>query len=471
MGQSFRDGPWKESLKLRRIIRRHFLINGASRVRDLPSEEFCRHGFVLGRSSEAGFGNEMYKILNAAALSMMLKRSLIICQTRGKYPFGDYITYSNQTFTMDEVQNLWRQNGCVEKYGRQLVVRIDEFLKPAKTNVLCSNWRNWEQPIIWFQNTTDATASQFFLKNVHPEMRSAAAELFGPSEQLHSRPNVFGELMSFLISPSPEVKEAVDMVLAGGPDPDISLHMRMLMNRPVRAVQAALNCVRKAMHNLPNQRKRRLVLVSDTPSVLQSLIDDISRFAEVVHFDYEKFQGNMPSIDHDDDQNMSLRVKDWGPAPRWVAFVDFFLAARAKHAVVSGAHRRVGTTYAQLIAAFAAANQLGENRAHPSFSFMSSFQRTLLSHGLSHQIGWGHAWNRFGGPLSCRNQTNHQCAFTPLSPPAWWDGPWQSPIARDVRRLSMYGVGLSGSGAVDEDGLVSFCGSRKPTVRTLLLVQ
>lgn len=58
-------------------------------------------------------------------------------------------------------------------------------------------------------------------------------------------------------------------------------------------------------------------------------------------------------------QGPEFRVKDWGPAPRWVAFVDFFLASRAKHAVVSGAHRRVGTTYAQLIAALAAANGLG----------------------------------------------------------------------------------------------------------------
>lgn len=58
-------------------------------------------------------------------------------------------------------------------------------------------------------------------------------------------------------------------------------------------------------------------------------------------------------------KNQDFRVRDWGPAPRWVAFVDFFLASRAKHAVVSGAHRRVGTTYAQLIAALAAARSLG----------------------------------------------------------------------------------------------------------------
>lgn len=42
-----------------------------------------------------------------------------------------------------------------------------------------------------------------------------------------------------------------------------------------------------------------------------------------------------------------------------MAFVDFFLASRAKHAVISGAHRRVGTTFAQLVAALAAANSLG----------------------------------------------------------------------------------------------------------------
>jgi len=54
-----------------------------------------------------------------------------------------------------------------------------------------------------------------------------------------------------------------------------------------------------------------------------------------------------------------IRRKDWGSAPRWVAFVDFFLASRAKFAAISGAHRRVGTTYAQLVAALAAAHNLG----------------------------------------------------------------------------------------------------------------
>lgn len=51
-------------------------------MRKLSPKEFCRHGFVLGKASEAGFGNEMYKILTGAALSVMLNRSLIIGQTR-----------------------------------------------------------------------------------------------------------------------------------------------------------------------------------------------------------------------------------------------------------------------------------------------------------------------------------------------------------------------------------------------------
>ncbi|KAK8533939.1 hypothetical protein V6N12_047341 [Hibiscus sabdariffa] len=156
MGKLFKGKVVKETLRVRRIIQTHFSINGAPRIRGLPQEHFYRHGFVIGKASEAGFGNEM-----------------------GKYPFGDYILYSNLTFTLREVKHLRRQNGCVKKYGRLLVMRIDDFEKPTKTNALCGNWKKWRQPIIWYQGTTDAVAAQFFLKNVHPVMRTAASELFG----------------------------------------------------------------------------------------------------------------------------------------------------------------------------------------------------------------------------------------------------------------------------------------------------
>ncbi|KAG2411463.1 hypothetical protein I3760_Q004300 [Carya illinoinensis] len=455
MGELFHGGFWKESLRVRTIIREHFDLNGASRVRVLPPEQFCRHGFVLGKSSEAGFGNEMYKVLTAATLSIMLNRSLIIGQTRGQYPFGDYISYSNLTFTLKEVKHLWRRNGCERMYRRHLIMRTDDFLKPSETNVLCSNWRKWKQPIIWFQDTTDAMAAQFFLKNIHPEMRNAASNLFGQPELLQSRANVFGELMRALISPTKDVEEAVNWVIGRGVDPDISLHMRMLTNRSVRAVWAALNCVRKAMRMQHLTSRPKVVLVSDSPSLIKVITPHLSVFAEVLHFDFELFKGNISSDDKGL-HNLDFRVKDWGPAPRWVAFVDFFLASRAKYAVISGAHRRVGTTYAQLAAALAAAYGLGDNSTSSSFSFLSSFQGNLLTEGLRLQVGWGHVWSRFAGLLSCRHQPS-QCAFTPLLPPAWWDGLWQSPIPRDIRRLAAYGVQLSGFGTIDEDYLLSFC--------------
>nr|GEW67551.1 hypothetical protein CTI12_AA536880 [Tanacetum cinerariifolium] len=82
MGNDSVGDSWKESLRVRRLIRNHFDIHGASRVRLLSPDQFCKQGFVIGKASEAGFGNEMYKILTAAALGIMLNRSLIIGQTR-----------------------------------------------------------------------------------------------------------------------------------------------------------------------------------------------------------------------------------------------------------------------------------------------------------------------------------------------------------------------------------------------------
>lgn len=82
MGEIFARGFREESLRARLLIHNHFAFNGAARIRALPPEMFCKQGFVLGKASEAGFGNEMYKILTAAALSVMLNRSLIIGQIR-----------------------------------------------------------------------------------------------------------------------------------------------------------------------------------------------------------------------------------------------------------------------------------------------------------------------------------------------------------------------------------------------------
>lgn len=51
--------------------------------------------------------------------------------------------------------------------------------------------------------------------------------------------------------------------------------------RSVRAGQAALNCLRKAMRNFTQGPKPRVVLVSDTPAFVRSIKPNISEFAEV----------------------------------------------------------------------------------------------------------------------------------------------------------------------------------------------
>ncbi|VVA17844.1 PREDICTED: Rhamnogalacturonate lyase family [Prunus dulcis] len=376
MGKDFKGGFWEESLRVRKLIQHHFHLNGASHVRNLHPEQFCHHGFVMGKASEAGFGNEMYKILSGAALSILLNWSLII----------------------------------------------------GKPGIL-------------------------------PEV-------------LHFRPNVFGEMMRVLTTPSEDVEDAINWFFSGV-EPDISLHMRMLMNKSIRAAQAALNCIRKAKQNLGKSPRPRVVIVSDTPPLVKNITPNINKFAEVIHFDYELFKGNI-SDSRKGMHSLDFGMKDWGPAPGWIAFVDFFLASRAKYAGASADHRRVGTTYAQLIAALAAANNPGDKPTGSNFAFLSSFQGDLLREGLRFQIGWGHVWNRFAGPLAplppcplgCHNQPN-QCPFTQLLPPAWWDGLWQFPLPRDIKKLAEYGIQLSRFGTIDENYLDTFCSTRKVVVKTV----
>jgi hypothetical protein len=66
------------SLRVRRMIQTYLAEYGVDRVKALPAEEFCKHGFVIGQPQQDGFGNNMYKVLSAAGLAIMLNRSLII---------------------------------------------------------------------------------------------------------------------------------------------------------------------------------------------------------------------------------------------------------------------------------------------------------------------------------------------------------------------------------------------------------
>jgi hypothetical protein len=66
------------SLQIRGMIMTWMRGHGAEVVRDLSGSEFCERKFVMGLAFEDGFGNNMYKVLSAAGLALMLNRSLII---------------------------------------------------------------------------------------------------------------------------------------------------------------------------------------------------------------------------------------------------------------------------------------------------------------------------------------------------------------------------------------------------------
>ncbi|KAH9312177.1 hypothetical protein KI387_027212, partial [Taxus chinensis] len=128
-----------------------------------------------------------------------------------------------------------------------------------------------------------------------------------------------------------------------------------------RALYAAVSCIERSLHELSlKNAKPRVVLVTDTPAVVRHIKDNLKDFAEVLHFNYNLYRSQNGSdiMSTTYLQLPQMRAKDWGPMPRWVAFVDFFLATCATRAIISGAHRRVATTYAQLIVAMAAANKL-----------------------------------------------------------------------------------------------------------------
>lgn len=50
----------------------------------------------------------------------------------------------------------------------------------------------------------------------------------------------------------------------------------------MRAKRAALDCLRKAVHNLPMISKPKVVLVSDTPSMVKDIAQSLEELAEVI---------------------------------------------------------------------------------------------------------------------------------------------------------------------------------------------
>jgi hypothetical protein len=466
------------SLQIRGIINTWMVDHGAQVVRELNGKEFCERKFVMGLGAEDGFGNNMYKLLGAAGLALMLNRSLIIGERGANtpsyigdpdklvLPFGDYLIYSNQTFSMYEVKRLWAMHDCAGEHDRPMTMRVDDIEHgPGRSKSLCDDWTTIPDTVLWFKGTMDTVGLQFLLKNKNAAMRSAAETVLGSPALPNSRPNTFGELLRAFVTPSPDIQAAVEWALKGGPEPDFAIHLRLRHNRSLEAPTAAAACL-QGIQQMPG-KKQRVVVISDTPEVYNDLNRLLQNNAELIRFDYKEYLNTFKNLSvvmglHYGQPPRS-KMRDWGEMPRWVSLVDFFLASRARVAVISAASERICTTYAQLVGSLAAASTLDDP---VPCALYSSFQRDLVAQGLMKQSGWGHAWRTFGGKLGCKNQPP-QCARTPLLPYAWWDAPWQSPTSRDIHILRNMGIEIDDVGNIDERTLDGFCGWHlkiKPTV-------
>lgn len=52
--------------------------------------------------------------------------------------------------------------------------------------------------------------------------------------------------------------------------------------RSVRARQAALDCVKKTIHDISMISRPKMVLVTDTPSLVKDIVPILEEFAEVI---------------------------------------------------------------------------------------------------------------------------------------------------------------------------------------------
>jgi hypothetical protein len=96
-----------------------------------------------------------------------------------------------------------------------------------------------------FKGATGAGAIQLLLKSAHPAMRAAAVNLLGNPALPDSRPNTFGELFHAFITPNADIQAAVQWTLQHGPDPDITLHLRMLHSKTQAGPAAASSCINR----------------------------------------------------------------------------------------------------------------------------------------------------------------------------------------------------------------------------------
>ncbi|KAL3933788.1 MAG: hypothetical protein SGPRY_000130 [Prymnesium sp.] len=385
----------------------------------LPSD-ICRLRVLFYRGDDNyGLGNVLYDISSAAAMAILLNRTLIYGRDAADRKFGTLLTWPDVP-TMRELDALHDRASCgspVPSSQRRVLLSPDRctfqktWRKEQRGDGKCfrrlhaTNWLAERAAVLELTKSHAYTGVQTLLKSTHRPLRERAAALVGGCLQGSARPNSFGHLLAALMRPSPPVMHALRWALSGRSEgsthrrhrrPHLALHVRAMSGHRARNLSSSeraaqltnsLACLAHATDFVKASRRRPVVavIVSSSPEVREGLVARLAQTTfdgmriEPLVFDWRAYMrqappafaaqlaasqeaahsfcaNSKPSEHHR--CNSSAHLQDWGPAPHWVAVVELLLVASVSGSVIGGGfpYFKVCNTFVQIGAALAQAS-------------------------------------------------------------------------------------------------------------------
>ena len=257
----------------------------------MPGRDLCKVRWLYYRGDENyGLGNVLYDVASAAALAIVLNRTLVYGRNAADRKFGSLLSWPG-TLTMEQADALRSRTHCG---NGPLATQRRVHLAPDKCTfhrtwrreraghvrcfkrLLGVNWLAERTPLMELSKVHAFSGLQTLLKSAHAPVRERIAALTGGCLRSGERPNVHGALLATLMRPVPAVRHAVKWALAqqqaqqrqllhqhyGVPwnslhpwtPPQIALHVRAMADHRARNLTAseqanqmhnALQCVRR----------------------------------------------------------------------------------------------------------------------------------------------------------------------------------------------------------------------------------
>lgn len=261
-----------------------------------------------------GLGNVLYDVASAAALAIVLNRTLIYGRNAADRKFDSLIHWPGM-LTMEQADELRARAHCgngVLSLQRRVKLAPDKCTfhrtwRHEKTvhvrcfkRLLGVDWLGERTPIMELSKVHAFSGLQTLLKSSHAPLRQRVAALTGGCLRSGPRPNVHGALLATLMRPVPAVRHAVKWALAqqqaqqrqllhqhyGVPwntmhpwtPPQIALHVRAMTDHRAKNLTAseqsdqmhnALQCVRQAAaRSAPATRARD----GEVPRIISAVV-------------------------------------------------------------------------------------------------------------------------------------------------------------------------------------------------------